>query len=348
MASKSLRAGVIGFGLAGRYFHTPLLLAAGFEIRCVASSRRDEVQTVLPHADVVASAPELIARDDIDLVVIASPNSVHAEQARASLDAGRHVVVDKPLCTSAQQARELARHATQRGRVLAVFQNRRWDSDMLTICKLLADDRLGEINAWHARWDRYRPEVAERWRERDEPGAGMLFDLGSHLIDQVLFLFGRPDWIQADVFAQRAGAIVDDGFELLLGKDSLRITLGVSSLASEGGPRYRIHGAKASFVKSGFDPQEPQLRAGMVPTDPQFGREAREHWGRLTSGASGASEPVPAESGRWVDFYEALRRSLDSGSPPPVSAEEAALTLEVIEAAQRSSAEGRRVFLRHA
>ena len=346
--SVALRAGIVGFGLAGRYFHAPLLQAAGFAIQGVVSSRVDEVRAVLPHSTVVPTVEELLQRNDVDLVVIASPNELHEAQASAALRAGKHVVVDKPLCTSATAARELAELAESSGRCLAVFQNRRWDSDLLTVRRLIADDRLGTINAWHARWDRYRPVVAERWRERVQPGAGILFDLGSHLIDQVLAVLGPPDWIQADVFAQRSRAQVDDGFELLLGKGGVRITLGTSSLASDGGPRYRIHGSKASFVKHGLDVQEAQLRAGMAPTDADFGVEPMAQWGRVTVGATGESAAVPAEQGRWLSFYEAVHHAIVTGDSPPVSAGEAALTLAVIEAAQRSSREGRRVYLEEA
>ena len=220
-----------------------------------------------------ASSDALLERDDLDLVVIASPNQFHASQATAALRAGKHVVVDKPLCPTAAQAAQLSELAVRSNRRLAVFQNRRWDSDFLTIRKLIAADRLGEINAFHARWDRYRPQVADRWRDRDEPGAGVLYDLGSHLIDQALVLFGAPDWLQADVFTQRPGGIVDDGFEILMGKGSLRITLGVSTMASDGGWRYRVHGSRASFMKAGLDPQEAQLRGGVDPSDPTFGLE---------------------------------------------------------------------------
>jgi len=343
--TMTLRVGIVGFGLAGRYFHAPLIAAAGMRVHGIVTSRADEVRRL--HADaVVLSSPEaLLARDDIDLVVVASPSQFHFSQAHDALLAGKHVVVDKPVSITASEAQSLARLARDRKLKLAVFQNRRWDGDFLTVQKLLREQRLGEIAAFHARWNRFRPEVQDRWRERAEPGSGMLYDLGSHLIDQVLCLFGRPDWIQADVFAQRRGAVADDGFEILMAKGSLRISLGVSSLAANGDWRYCIHGSRASYFKTGLDPQEDQTRGGMQITDAGFGVEAAERSGRLVMGADGSVETIPTERGRWLTFYEHMKSSIENDAPVPVPAEEAATVLEVIEAARRSSDEGRRLPL---
>jgi scyllo-inositol 2-dehydrogenase (NADP+) len=337
------RAGIIGFGLAGRYFHAPLLQAAGFEVTAVVSSKPSAVHEYLPKAKVLSSAEEL-TQQQVDLVVIASPNQLHVPQARAALASGKHVVVDKPVAVSSAEADALASYARECNRVLAVFQNRRWDSDFLTLRQLIEDDRLGTINAYEARWDRFRPETSDRWRERAEPGAGVLFDLGSHLIDQALQLFGRPDWLQADVFAQRPASQADDGFDLLMVKDAIRIRLGVSSLVANNGFRYRVHGSKASYLKSGLDTQEAQSRSGMEPSDPLFGIEPESQWGTLLT-PDGHSELVAPERGRWVRFYESVRAGIENGSPPPVTADEGARVIEIIEAAFLSSREGRRVYL---
>jgi scyllo-inositol 2-dehydrogenase (NADP+) len=340
----TLQAGLIGFGLAGRYFHAPLVQAAGIRIAAVVSSRTDVVHKALGNATVLPTSEALLAHDGIDLVIIASPNALHATQATAALEAGRHVVVDKPMCPTAAEAGQLSRLAARRNRMLTVFHNRRWDSDFLTLQHLVASGRLGDINAFHARWDRFRPDVADRWRERSEPGAGVLYDLGSHLIDQALVLFGRPDWVQADVFTQRPGGLVDDGFELLLGKGQLRITLGVSSLATDGGGRYRVHGSQASFLKAGLDPQESQLRGDMQPIDASFGFEPEEQWGRLVRG-DGSEERIASERGQWTQFYAKVRDSIEHGAAPPVAPDDACATIEVIEAALRSSSTGRRIAL---
>ncbi len=336
-----LTAGIVGFGLAGRYFHAPLLRQAGFDISDVVSSKPDAVHGLLSQANVLSSADELFARP-VDVVVIASPNQLHVPQARAALAAGKHVVVDKPVAVTSKEARELAAFARDKNRVLAVFQNRRWDSDFLTLQRLIAEDRLGAINSYEARWDRFRPNIADRWRERAEPGAGVLFDLGSHLIDQALQLFGMPDWLQADVFAQRPNSAADDGFGLLLVKNNVRIRLGVSSLVANNGFRYRVHGSKASFLKSGLDTQEAQSRAGMEPSNEAFGIEPESQWGTLFEPDDRNTRIAP-ERGCWIYFYERVRAAIENGAPPPVSAEDAARVIEVIEAACESSREGRRI-----
>jgi scyllo-inositol 2-dehydrogenase (NADP+) len=340
----AIRAGLIGFGVAGRYFHAPLLRAAGFRIVAAVTSRADDVHLIAPDAVVLNSADEMLSRQDVDMVVIATPTPLHAEQARAALDAGKHVVVDKPMSTTSREARELAQYAKHRALKLSVFHNRRWDNDFLTLQKLIQDNRLGEINAYHARWDRYRPQLSAGWRNRADRSSSMLYDLGSHMIDQAVVLFGRPDWIQADVFKQRPAALTEDGFEILMAKGPVRITLGVSYMASDGGWRYRVHGSQASFLKAQLDPQEPQARAGLPPDDPQFGVEPQSDWGKLVTGATGVTEIIASERGRWVSFYELMRRAVEDDAAVPVSADEAAQVIEIIEAAYESSSAGRRIY----
>ena len=264
-----------------------------------------------------SSTDHLYSRDDIDLIVVASPNHLHVAQATAALESGRHVVIDKPVSASAAEARELSALAARVDRRLAAFHNRRWDSDFLTIQRLIREARLGPIQLFSARWDRYRPTVSERWREKPHPGVGLTYDLGVHLVDQALCLFGKPDWVQADVWSQREGSVIDDAFEILLGKAALRISLSASSIAADPDWRYRINGSRAAYVKAGFDPQEPQARAGMSPADASFGVEAEGQWGRLTEGATGRSEIVPSERGRWTSFYEIMRRSIEEDGPVP-------------------------------
>lgn len=341
----SVRAGLIGYGLAGRYFHAPLLRAAGFEVGAVVTSRADEVRTALPAADVLASEDALLDRADIDLVVVATPTRSHAAQVRAALDAGKHVVVEKPFTATLQEAHELIAHARERKRLLSVFHNRRWDNDFLTLQRLLRENKLGEIHGYHARWDRFRPAPSASWRNLPDPASGMLYDLGSHMIDQVLVLFGRPDWIQGDVFRQRTGALTEDGFEILMGKGKLRMTLGVSYLAADGGWRFRVHGTEASYLKAELDPQEAQAREGVNADDPQFGVEPAGFAGKIVYGASGRSEIVPSEKGTWVTFYRELYECITAGAPNPVPAEQAAQVIELIEAVYQSSREGRRVLL---
>ena len=340
---------MIGFGLAGRYFHATLMRAAGIPVTAVVTSRRDAVREHLgSDVAVLDSAEELFARNDIDLIAIASPTPLHAPQAAAALRAGKHVVVDKPVCPTAAECSDLAQLARREGRRLAVFQNRRWDSDFLTIRKLIDDGKLGEINSFYARWDRFRPQVVERWQENDAPGQGVLYDLGSHLIDQVLVLFGEPEWLYANVFTQRHNSKIIDGFEILMGTGKLRISVGVSLMTCDGGFRYRVNGSRASFLKSGLDQQEPQLKAGMQPEDRAFGTEPNEQWGSLVEGENAPRQTVTPERGRWLTFYEQMRRAIEQDQPVPVSADEAYATIRVIEAALTSSAMGCRIDLQPA
>ena len=340
-----LRVGLLGFGLAGRTFHAPLIRAAGLKLAAVVTSQSEAVHAIAVDADVLASDRELLERKDIDVVVVATPNLLHAAQAEAALRAGKHVVVDKPLSVTAREATDLARLARERSLMLAVFQNRRWDSDFLTLRKLIESGGLGDLHTFRARWDRFRPAVADRWKERAGQGNGMLYDLGSHLVDQALHLFGRPDWIEADVLMQRPGAVIDDAFEIVMGKGALRISLAASSVAAAGDWRYVLHGSRASFFKPGIDPQEDQLRDGIDPLAPQFGIEPEGQWGKVVDGASGKGTALASQRGRWPAFYEGVRRSIETGAPAPITADEAAITIEILEAALRSSAEHRRIDL---
>lgn len=341
----TLRAGIIGFGVAGRYFHAPLLRAAGISIPAVVTSKPAPAREYLGDVDVLGSADELLARDDIDLVVICSPNTLHVPQSAAALCAGKHVVVEKPVAATAAEVSELERLATQHKRKFAVFQNRRWDSDFLTIKKLIDTGRLGTINAYHARWDRFRPQVTPHWRDRDAPGHGILYDLGTHLIDQALMLFGMPEWLFANVFTQREGGETVDGFEILLGQGRLRMTIGVSLICADGGYRYRVNGSRASFLKRGLDQQEDQLKAGVEPGENHFGSEPAEQWGTLVHGETGQREVITPETGRWLTFYELMRRAIEQDDAVPVSAAQAHDTIRIVEAALTSSAMGCRIDL---
>lgn len=342
---SQLNVGLVGFGLAGRTLHAPLIVASGMRIAAVVTRQNEAVQESFPEALVKSSIEALLEVQPLDLVVIVSPNRWHYAQALLALQAGKHVVVDKPLAITAAEGAALAQAAGRAGRKLAVFHNRRWDSDFLTLQALLKAGTLGEPQLYRARWDRYRPEVAARWRERPEAGAGILYDLGSHLIDQALCLFGAPEWLQADIYTQRTGATVDDGFELLMGRGALRISLGASSLAADHGFRYQLNGTLASFRKSGLDTQEAQLRAGLAPTDRRFGLEPQTQWGRLTVGATAHTERVEPQRGCWLDFYRQMRQAIETDAPVPVTAHEACGVLHLIEVARQSAAQRRVVEL---
>src|SRR5688500_6393057 len=239
MTDQPIRVGLIGFGFVSKTFHVPLLNATdGYRITVVSSSRPAEVCAVLPEAEVVSGPEILTARSDVDLVVIATPNETHAPFAEMAMRAGRNVVVDKPFTITVEEARHLAVVAKETGVLLSVFQNRRWDSDFLTIREALGANRLGRIVRFESRIDRFRPDVRDRWREAPGPGAGLLYDLGPHLIDQTLWLFGIPDSVQATLAKQRRGAKTDDFFQLVLRYGEMVATLGAGSLVSGGRVRF--------------------------------------------------------------------------------------------------------------
>lgn len=323
------RVGLIGYGLAGAVFHEPLIRACdGLELAAVLTSREHPLR--------VGTADELLDRSE--LVVVASPNDSHFPLAKAALERAKHVVVDKPFTVLLDEADELIALVRDVGTMLTVFHNRRWAADFLTVRKLLP--RLGEPYLVEANWDRFRPEVRQRWREQPGAGTGLLADLGPHMIDESLQLFGTPDAISADILPQRAGATVDDYFDLTLHYGERRVCLRASSLVCEPRPRFAVHGDAGSFVKYGLDPQEAQLKAGMDPRGPQFGVDAR--CGTFTR-TDGSAEPVPPERGRYLGFYEAVVRTIRDGAPVPVDPEDARAGLMLIDLARRAAALGQRL-----
>jgi scyllo-inositol 2-dehydrogenase (NADP+) len=324
-----IRVGLIGYGLAGAVFHEPLIRACDpLELTAVLTSRDHPLR--------VGGFDELLERSD--LIVIASPNQSHFPLARAALESGRHVVVDKPFTVTLEEADSLIALARERGRILTVFHNRRWDGDFLTVRRVLPD--LGDVFLYEANWDRFRPAIKQGWREEPTPGSGLLNDLGPHLIDQALQLFGVPDAISADILAQREGARVDDYFDLTLDYDERRVCLRSSSVVAEPRPRFSVHGSAGSFVKHGLDPQELQLKAGMNPNDGPFGLDERD--GMLTS-AGGNQREVRTERGRYVTLYDGVAAAILHGAPVPVEPADTRAGLMLIDLARRSSALGRRL-----
>ena len=336
-----IRVGVIGFGFVSKTFHAPLLKATnGYRITAVSSSRPGDVSGILPDVEVVSDPKALAAHAEIDLVVIASPNETHAPLAELAMRAGRNVVVDKPFTITVEEARHLAAVATENDVLLSVFQNRRWDSDFLTIQDAIGHDLVGRVVLFESRIDRYRPDVRDRWREIPGPGAGLLYDLGPHLIDQLLVLFGIPDSVQATLAKQRRGARTDDFFQLVLRYGEMVATLNAGSLVSGGSARFSVHGERASMVKQKPDVQEDQLRAGMVPGAPDWGLDPDD--ALLYEGATGETRTLKTARGDQRGYYVALREALLGRAPNPVSPEQGATVMAIIEAGFRSEREGRR------
>ncbi|MFE3092583.1 Gfo/Idh/MocA family oxidoreductase [Streptomyces sp. NPDC059248] len=347
-----LAVGLVGYGVAGSFFHAPLIAAAdGLVLDTVVTSapaRREQARAEFPGVRLASSADELWGRaDELDLVVVASPNRTHVPLATAALRAGLPVVVDKPLAGTAAEARDLAALAADRGLLLSVFQNRRWDSDFLTLAEVVARGDLGVVQRFESRFERWRPRPKGGWRESGDPQeiGGLLYDLGSHVVDQALTLFGPAVRVYAESDVRRGGAETDDDtFIALTHANGVRSHLWVSSTAAQPGPRFRVLGSRAGFVTYGLDPQEAELRAGRRPGRGEpWGVEDESLWGRIGAGDSppaGGGRPVPSVPGDYPAYYDLVARALRDGTPPPVTAEQAAATLAILEAARRSAREG--------
>ncbi len=348
MTDTMLRVGLLGFGYASQTFHAPLILStAGLRLVAVSSSDAARVQAALGDGvRTFATADELISRAEVDLVVIPTPNDTHHPLARAALLAGRHVVVDKPFTLDTPQAQDLVALARSQQRLLSVFHNRRWDGDFMTARQLLADGTLGQVRHAAFHFDRFRPEVRDRWREADTPGGGIWMDLGPHLIDQCLQLFGWPVALQADIAKLRTGARADDHFLAQLRyADGLRVTLGASMLAAHAGARFTLQGTRGSYVKHGLDPQEDALKAGLRPE-----AAARDAWGHdaqagelMLAGTDGQLTPhtLPTLPGNYLAYYEQLRDTILGRAANPVPPEQALDVMALLDLGRRSAADRR-------
>lgn len=337
-----IRTGLIGFGLGGTAFHAPLIAAVeGLDLAMVATSRAEAVAAAYPGVP-ATTAEVLIADPGIELVVISTPNASHFALAQAALAAGKHVVIDKPLTPSTAEAETLVALAEAQGRLLIPFHNRRWDSDFLTVQSLVESGRLGEILLFEAHWDRFRPELSQAWKEAE--GAGQLLDLGPHMIDQALVLFGMPEAVQGDLASQRGNSPVDDYFTVTLFYGARRVVLASSRMIAAARPRFALHGRGGSFVKYGLDPQEAAMRAGGLVADPGHGVESPAQHGVLTL-PDGSTETIASERGDYRRFYAGVVAAIRERAAAPVAAGDGVAGLKLIELARRSAAEGRRIIL---
>ncbi|MFD4631357.1 Gfo/Idh/MocA family oxidoreductase [Streptomyces sp. NPDC058284] len=354
-----LRVGLVGYGLAGSVFHAPLIAATeGLVLDTVVTSNPErQAQARAEFGDdlrCAASADELWERaDELDLIVIAAPNKTHVSLATAALKAGLPTVVDKPVAGTAAEARELAALADERGLLLSVFQNRRWDNDFRTLRQLLADGGLGDVWRFESRFERWRPRPKGGWRESGNPEdiGGLLYDLGSHVVDQALVLFGPVASVYAESDVRRPGAETDDDtFLALTHTNGVRSHLYVSATTAQLGPRFRVLGSRAGYVKYGLDPQEAALREGRRPAarDDAWGVEDESMWGRVGAGESpltGGGSPLRTLPGDYPAYYAAVAAALRGTGGNPVTAHEAAAALDVLEAARRSARDGVTVTL---
>jgi len=338
---SEIKVGLIGFGLAGSVFHAPLIAAEPrFELAVVATSR--DLPAEFAAARTYTDPMELIGDPAIDLVVVASPNTSHAPLARAALMAGKHVVVDKPFTIDTREAQELIDLARLKNRHLSVFQNRRWDGNFITVRELLDEGAVGELRYCEIHYDRFRPALKVDWRETVTPGAGVLYNLGPHVLDQAICLFGKPKSLFADIAVQRDGAAVADYFHIVLDYDRLRVVVHASTLVAKPGPRFVAHGTTGSLYQYGMDQQEPQLAAGLRPGQPGWG-EAEEV--SITISDSETDRSVAHKPGAYECFYRGVAAAILDGAPSPVTHDEAYTLMAMLEAARRSAVEGRKVAL---
>ncbi|WP_038490883.1 oxidoreductase [Collimonas arenae] len=338
-----LRIGLLGYGFAGATFHAPLIGHSGrTEVGAIASSQAEIAAKAWPQARIVADLDALLADSTIDCIVIATPNDTHFEFARRALVAGKHVVVDKPVTLTSEEARILARMASDDKLLLAPFHNRRWDGDFLTVQALIASGRLGQITHFESHFDRFRPMVRQRWRENTQSGGGLLYDLGPHLIDQALLLFGAPQTVNATVAAYRENAQADDYVHLQLGYPDKQVVLHASALSALEAPRFVLHGRRGSYLKTGLDTQEDQLKAGLRPGQPGWAinppGQIREVAGDLDLRAE-----LATLDGAYVEFYRAVAATIKDGAPFPVKPGAAVSVAEILELARQSAEEGRRL-----
>jgi scyllo-inositol 2-dehydrogenase (NADP+) len=345
--SNDIRAAVIGFGLGGQVFHAPLIEATpGMRVASIVTrdpARREQARARYPAARLYDRADDVwAAADEHDLAVVVTPNRDHVPLALAALDAGLPVVIDKPIAATVAEAEQVVVHARERGLLLSVFQNRRWDSDFLTVRRLLADDVLGPILRFESRFERWQPErKPEAWRESSDPaeGGGLLLDLGSHLIDQAMLLFGPPVEVYAETERRRPGAGVDDDtFVALRHPGGERSHLWMSSMARLPGPRMRVVGSRGAFESFELDAQEPALRQGAVPDERGWVRQWAERWGTLAT--EEGERQIEPEPGDYLAYYAGIVRALQDGELPPVDPEDSIAGLHVIEAAFRSALDG--------
>ena len=350
--SNPIRVGVVGFGLAGQIFHAAVIHETeGLEVAAIVERSGKTAAGKYPHANIVSTVEEMLADPSIELCVVATPNDVHRALAEKCLEAGRHVVVDKPLALSSEDAAALARLARSKGLLLSAFHNRRWDGDFQTVELLLGSGRIGNPVSFESHFDRFRLELKPgAWRETEGNGGGILHDLGPHLIDQALALFGEPTSLWADVRVLRPEAKVDDAFDIQLTYEnadreqlrSLRVWLRSTMVAASPGARFTLHGTKGSYEKWGLDPQEAALKEGARFADTGFGTESSRSWGMFTAPGA-APEPIPTLPGDYRKYYENVCQAIQGTKPLAVDVRAAWSVARITELARESSRSGCRL-----
>lgn len=345
---KKIKVGLASFGMSGKVFHAPLLEAhTHFELYAICERSKNEAIAIYPNIHIVKSFDELLLMAEVELIIVNTPDPTHFDHCKAALLAGKHVVVEKPFVFTAEEGEELIELADTKNLVLTIFQNRRWDGDFLTIQKIIAENKLGRIVEFRSNFERYRNySVPGSWKETENRSVGTIYNLGSHLVDQAMVLFGMPDGVFARIYMQRDFANVDDFFELILIYKDVHVRLSAGYLMREATHRFVVHGTLGSFVKYGIDPQEEMLKRGTLPTDQDFGKDAIENYGILHTEINGETVRNKLETiqGNYLLYYDNVADCIRLGGIPKVSAKENIQLIRILEAAFQSQLENRIVF----
>jgi scyllo-inositol 2-dehydrogenase (NADP+) len=345
---KPINTALASYGMSGMVFHGPLLRShGGFKITKILERSKNNATGRHPDAVLTRNYGEILRDREIELVVVNTPDHLHHEMAIRALKTGKHVVVEKPFTLSTRQADEIISLAARKGLMVSVFQNRRWDGDFLTVKEVISNGSLGKLVSFESHFDRFRNYVQDSWKEKKQLGSGTLYNLGSHMIDQALQLFGLPEYLFADVRAQRPGSEVDDSFDLFLHYPDVKCLVRGSYLVKEQGARYMLHGTHGSFLKSGIDPQEEDLKAGKLPETDSWGEDDPDMFGLLNSeaGETERRATIPTIPGNYMAYYDNIYAHLRNGAELAVTAEQARDVIRIIEAAYVSAREGRTVRL---
>ncbi len=344
---KKIKTALIGYGLSGSVFNGPILKChEGFEVHAIFVRDNSKTQTAqhdFPNALITSDMDQIIQNPEIEFVVLCTPNIQHVELGIQMLTAGKHLLIEKPFTVTVEEGESLIALAKSKNLKLGVYHNRRFDGDFLTLQTIVQNKSLGRLTAYESHFDRYRPAFKDNsWREKNIPGSGVLYDLGSHLIDQALCLFGMPQELYADLAKERLGE-ADDAFELILYYPELKVTLKASALIKEPTPRFALYGTEGAYVKYGMDPQEEALKAGTLPNTPHWGEEETSAYGILNHGTT--KEYIPTLSGSYPSFYQSVYNAIVTGSDMPVTGEDGLRVIRIIEAALKSNISKARVSL---
>ena len=345
---KKIQTALCAYGMSGKVFHAPLLNAhTGYELSHVLIRNPQISVNQYPNLKIVREYDSILSDPTVELVIVNTPEPTHFELTWKALEAKKHVVVEKAFTPSVEEGEKLIHFARKQNCLLTVYQNRRWDSDFLTVQEILRQNLLGKLISFEAHYDRFRDFIQkDTWKEEKIPGTGVLYNLGSHLIDQALLLFGMPQSIFADLQIQREGGNIIDNFDLIMRYEALKVMLRVSYLVPKPGPKYILHGDRGSFFKSGLDPQEEALKKGAEPFGPGWGQEGEDSWGKLywKKEQLQMDARVPSLPGNYGTFYTQLYKAIREGGKVPVAPEQALQSIQVIEAAIESHSQSRVVF----